>query len=216
MSETSPRLRISYPRGGFSSPIWSRTHRCSPFLDRPVPPCEIWLNGCDLRVNARTLPFFTTNMSGSYSYVGKQVALMDVRSVTSQLLRRCDVALAPGQTKEAFVGGLVGGFTFDLSETGSGVHAEGQVSEDDGLSGRPVDMKPGLAHRLLKRETGVDGINRPGGGFSMLLLLPSQCIFMRAFALHPALGSPLVVSICPAAHESHTRGCSRAPSPWGT
>lgn len=36
---------------------------------------------------------------------------MEIRSVTSSILRRYDVGLAPGQTKEAFVDGLVDGFT---------------------------------------------------------------------------------------------------------
>lgn len=36
---------------------------------------------------------------------------MEMRNVTSRILHRFDVALAPGQTREAFVGGLVDGFT---------------------------------------------------------------------------------------------------------
>lgn len=48
---------------------------------------------------------------GPYNCVGKALALMEIRSVTSSILRRYDVGLAPGQTKEAFVDGLVDGFT---------------------------------------------------------------------------------------------------------
>jgi cytochrome P450 len=49
--------------------------------------------------------------TGPYNCVGKQLALMEIRSVTCSILRRYNVELAPGQTKEAFVDGLVDGFT---------------------------------------------------------------------------------------------------------
>lgn len=49
--------------------------------------------------------------TGPYNCVGKQLAFMEIRSVTSSILRRYNVALAPGQTKEDFVNGMVDGFT---------------------------------------------------------------------------------------------------------
>jgi cytochrome P450 family 628 len=36
---------------------------------------------------------------------------MEIRKVTCSILRRYNVELAPGQTKQAFVDGLVDGFT---------------------------------------------------------------------------------------------------------
>lgn len=51
------------------------------------------------------------HLTGPYNCVGKQLALMEIRNVTSRILRRYDVALAPGQTKDAFVAGLVDSFT---------------------------------------------------------------------------------------------------------
>lgn len=50
-------------------------------------------------------------LTGPYNCVGKQLAFMEIRSVTSNILRRYNVRLAPGQTKEAFVDGMVDGFT---------------------------------------------------------------------------------------------------------
>lgn len=49
--------------------------------------------------------------TGPYNCVGKQLAFMEIRSVTSSILRRYNVALAPGQTREEFVNGMVDGFT---------------------------------------------------------------------------------------------------------
>ena len=48
---------------------------------------------------------------GPYNCVGKSLALMEIRGVTSRILQRYDVSLAPGQTREEFYGGLVDGFT---------------------------------------------------------------------------------------------------------
>lgn len=48
---------------------------------------------------------------GPYNCVGKQLALMEIRKVTCSILRRYNVELAPDQTKEAFLDGLVDGFT---------------------------------------------------------------------------------------------------------
>lgn len=49
--------------------------------------------------------------TGPYNCVGKQLAFMEIRSVTSSILRRYNVALAPGQTREAFLDDMVDGFT---------------------------------------------------------------------------------------------------------
>lgn len=49
--------------------------------------------------------------TGPYNCVGKNLAFMEIRSVTSSILRRYNVALGPGQTKEQFVDGMVDGFT---------------------------------------------------------------------------------------------------------
>lgn len=51
------------------------------------------------------------NHPGRFSCVGKQLGLMEVRRVTALIARKYDVALAPGQTKEAFLGGLRDNFT---------------------------------------------------------------------------------------------------------
>ncbi|KAF3769021.1 cytochrome P450 [Cryphonectria parasitica EP155] len=48
---------------------------------------------------------------GRFSCVGKQLALMEVRRVTTLIARRYDVAFAPGQTKEDFLAGLRDNFT---------------------------------------------------------------------------------------------------------
>lgn len=51
------------------------------------------------------------NPLGRFSCVGKQLGLMEVRRVTALIARKYDVAMAPGQTKEAFLGGLRDNFT---------------------------------------------------------------------------------------------------------
>ncbi|KAH7166464.1 cytochrome P450 [Dactylonectria macrodidyma] len=48
---------------------------------------------------------------GKYSCVGKQLGLMEIRFVISQVLHRYDITLAPGQTADAFLEGIVDGFT---------------------------------------------------------------------------------------------------------
>lgn len=50
-------------------------------------------------------------LTGPYNCVGKQLAYMEIRSVTSSILRRYNVGLAPGQTSKAFMDGIVDGFT---------------------------------------------------------------------------------------------------------
>ncbi|PNH26829.1 hypothetical protein VD0002_g4970 [Verticillium dahliae] len=48
---------------------------------------------------------------GRYSCVGKQLGLMEIRTVTAELLRRYNVSLAPDQSVKAFTDKLVDGFT---------------------------------------------------------------------------------------------------------
>lgn len=66
-----------------------------------------------------------TDSTGRFSCVGKQLGLNEVRRVTALLAHRYNVALAPGQTKEAFLGGLRDNFTLacpDLDMTFSRRH----------------------------------------------------------------------------------------------
>ncbi|KAL4901938.1 hypothetical protein BDW74DRAFT_169892 [Aspergillus multicolor] len=49
--------------------------------------------------------------AGPYSCAGKQLALMELRSVTASLLKRYNITLAPGQSKETFLEGLRDTFT---------------------------------------------------------------------------------------------------------
>lgn len=49
--------------------------------------------------------------TGKYSCVGRQLALMEIRFVLSQIVHRYNISFAPGQTPEAFLDGLVDGFT---------------------------------------------------------------------------------------------------------
>lgn len=51
---------------------------------------------------------------GRYSCVGKQLALIEVRSVTARIVHLYNVALAPGQTAEAFLKGKKDTFTLSL------------------------------------------------------------------------------------------------------
>jgi cytochrome P450 family 628 len=51
------------------------------------------------------------NLSGRFSCVGKQLGLMEVRRVTALIARKYNVAMASGQTKEAFLAGLRDNFT---------------------------------------------------------------------------------------------------------
>ncbi|KAG8163285.1 hypothetical protein KVR01_006582 [Diaporthe batatas] len=69
---------------------------------------ERWTSKPELIKNASVYSPFSI---GPYNCVGKQLALMEIRKVTCSILCRYNVGLAPGQTKEAFVGGLVDGFT---------------------------------------------------------------------------------------------------------
>ncbi|KAF6839318.1 cytochrome p450 [Colletotrichum musicola] len=74
---------------------------------------ERWTTRPDMvREPGAFVPFGT----GKYSCVGKQLGLMEVRYCASQIVHRYDVALAPGQTAEAFVEGKTDGFTLSLPE----------------------------------------------------------------------------------------------------
>lgn len=53
---------------------------------------------------------------GKYSCVGKQLALMEIRDVASQLARRYDIRLADGQTSQSFEQGLIDSFTLTTPE----------------------------------------------------------------------------------------------------
>ncbi|KAH7176363.1 cytochrome p450 monooxygenase [Dactylonectria macrodidyma] len=57
-----------------------------------------------------TIPTYTT-MRGRYSWPGKQLALMEIRHVISQIVHKYDVSFAPGQTPKAFIDGELDGFT---------------------------------------------------------------------------------------------------------
>ncbi|KAH7009661.1 benzoate 4-monooxygenase cytochrome P450 [Ilyonectria destructans] len=69
---------------------------------------ERWTSQPELTKDASVFHPFSM---GRYSCVGKQLGLMELRYVTSQVLRRYDVKLAPGRTPEQFLGGLKDGFT---------------------------------------------------------------------------------------------------------
>lgn len=51
---------------------------------------------------------------GKHSCVGKQLGLMELRYVASQIVSRYDIELAPGQTRKAFVEHQKDGFTLSL------------------------------------------------------------------------------------------------------
>ncbi|KXJ87560.1 benzoate 4-monooxygenase cytochrome P450 [Microdochium bolleyi] len=53
---------------------------------------------------------------GRYSCIGKQLGLMEIRYVTSEIARRYDVKLAPGQSAQAFLKGKRDTFTLSLGE----------------------------------------------------------------------------------------------------
>ncbi|POS72648.1 benzoate 4-monooxygenase cytochrome P450 [Diaporthe helianthi] len=69
---------------------------------------ERWTTRPELVKNASASSPFSI---GRYACVGKQLSLMEVRRVTTLIARSYDVAMAPDQTKEAFLGGLRDNFT---------------------------------------------------------------------------------------------------------
>jgi len=76
---------------------------------------ERWTSQPELTIDASV---FTPFSVGRYSCVGKQLALMEVRNVTSHIIRRYNVGLAPGQTAEAFLDGKKDYFTLTLGPLG--------------------------------------------------------------------------------------------------
>lgn len=54
---------------------------------------------------------FLTLFKGRYSCAGKQLGLLEVRHVLTQIVSKFDIRLAPNQTVEAFQEGLADGFT---------------------------------------------------------------------------------------------------------
>ncbi|PGH01942.1 hypothetical protein AJ79_07773 [Helicocarpus griseus UAMH5409] len=69
---------------------------------------ERWLSQPELVKNAGAFIPFSI---GSYSCVGKQFALSEMRMAAAEILYRFDVELAPGQTQKAFLDGAQDAFT---------------------------------------------------------------------------------------------------------
>ncbi|KAH8896942.1 benzoate 4-monooxygenase cytochrome P450 [Thozetella sp. PMI_491] len=69
---------------------------------------ERWTSEKHLTKNASIFAPFST---GRYSCVGRQLGLMEIRYVASQILHRYDVKLAPSVDAKAFVEGMKDGFT---------------------------------------------------------------------------------------------------------
>ncbi|KAH8593673.1 cytochrome P450 [Bisporella sp. PMI_857] len=74
---------------------------------------ERWTTQPELTKNGAVLTPFST---GTYSCIGKQLALMELRYVVSQIVYRFDVALAPYQTEQAFLDGKRDTFTLVLGQ----------------------------------------------------------------------------------------------------
>ncbi|CRK18662.1 hypothetical protein BN1708_012423 [Verticillium longisporum] len=83
-----------------------RDQRVFPRPDEFVP--ERWTSKPEF-VKDKTI--FAPFSIGRYSCVGKQLGLMEIRTVTAELLRRYNVSLAPDQSVKAFTDKLVDGFT---------------------------------------------------------------------------------------------------------
>ncbi|KAL2256849.1 hypothetical protein VTK26DRAFT_1031 [Humicola hyalothermophila] len=60
-----------------------------------------------VRMREAFVPFNT----GPYACIGKRLAMLQMRRVVAEILARYDVAVAPGQTKEGFLGGKQDTFT---------------------------------------------------------------------------------------------------------
>ncbi|KAH7157917.1 averantin oxidoreductase [Dactylonectria estremocensis] len=69
---------------------------------------ERWTTKPDLVKNTSGFAPFSM---GRYSCPGKQLALMEIRHVISQIVNKYDVGFAAGQTPEAFIDGKLDGFT---------------------------------------------------------------------------------------------------------
>ncbi|KAF7846282.1 hypothetical protein BT93_L4670 [Corymbia citriodora subsp. variegata] len=72
---------------------------------------ERWTTKPELTINAVTYAPFSI---GPYSCVGKQLGLMEMRYVAAEIVRKYDIALAPGQTPKAFLDGKRDTFTLAL------------------------------------------------------------------------------------------------------
>ncbi|KAH6703791.1 cytochrome P450 67 [Verticillium dahliae] len=83
-----------------------RDQRVFPRPDEFVP--ERWTSKPEL---VKDKAIFAPFSIGRYSCVGKQLGLMEIRTVTAELLRRYNVSLAPDQSVKAFTDKLVDGFT---------------------------------------------------------------------------------------------------------
>ncbi|CCF34289.1 benzoate 4-monooxygenase cytochrome P450 [Colletotrichum higginsianum] len=86
-----------------------RDERIFPQPDEFIP--ERWTTRPELSRNPEAFVPFNT---GKHSCVGKQLGLMELRYVASQIVSRYDIELAPGQTRKAFVEHQKDGFTLSL------------------------------------------------------------------------------------------------------
>ncbi|KAH6988520.1 benzoate 4-monooxygenase cytochrome P450 [Ilyonectria destructans] len=84
----------------------ARDARCFKRPDEFIP--ERWTTQPELVKDGSAFAPFSM---GKYSCVGRQLALMEIRFVLSQIVNRYNISFAPGQTPEAFLDGLVDGFT---------------------------------------------------------------------------------------------------------
>ncbi|KAJ5864891.1 uncharacterized protein N7529_006807 [Penicillium soppii] len=58
---------------------------------------------------------FIPFLIGPNACVGKRLAMMEIRHVVAEILRRYDVSLAPDQTEESFINGKVDTFTLSAA-----------------------------------------------------------------------------------------------------
>lgn len=56
-----------------------------------------------------------TRLVGRYSCIGKHLGLMEIRWVTTQIIRRYDVVMAPDQSSQQFLDGKKDTFTLALA-----------------------------------------------------------------------------------------------------
>lgn len=69
-------------------------------------------------------PYTNTKWAGPYTCDGKNLAMMELRRVTAELLTKYDIGLVPGQSAEAFLGGGMGFFYVVDVAAWVGVYAE--------------------------------------------------------------------------------------------
>ncbi|KAF5009948.1 hypothetical protein FDECE_3855 [Fusarium decemcellulare] len=84
----------------------NRDERCFARPNEFIP--ERWTTRLELVHDASVFAPFSI---GRYSCAGKQLGLLEIRHVLSQIVTKFDVRFAPGQTSEAFMNGLADGFT---------------------------------------------------------------------------------------------------------